>query len=271
MNFLKSIKHIFFLVLTFFLWAQITFAKTELIYPAKSISCSIEKEQIFKSLEKEVQPNIGFLKQKPILVVSESISAQNTCNFSKWSSYDLANAGARFIAKSGNELKTFLNGVTDLPVGVPYSGKMYRYIPSKYTDAKLIIKTVTSDIDNRFRTGLYLSETKAGNIIEVNSYGGTANKTLYEFTDVQVNNLLDLTNPLTIEKLGTTIEDIKLINGSNPYEFTQEIAIWAKSNGYSGVKFSGTQGGSTNYTNFVIFEQSVMNSAINGNINFITW
>lgn len=177
----------------------------------------------------------------------------------------------RFIAKSGTELKTFLNGITDLPTGVPYKGKMYRYIPSQYSDAKLIVQTPTSDVTNRFRTGLYLSETKTGNIIEVNSYGGTANKTLYEFTDFEVSNLLDLTDPTTIQKLGTTIEDMKLTTGVNPYEFTQEVAIWAKNNGYSGVKFLGTQGGTTKYTNFVVFEQQVVNSSVKGSINPISW
>jgi hypothetical protein len=118
-----------------------------------------------------------------------------------------------------------------------------------------------------------LSETKPGNIIEVNSYGGTADKQLYEITDVKVNNLLDLTDANTVETLGTTISDLKLTSAtsSNPYEFTQEVAIWAKNNGYSGIKFYGTQGGVTSYSNFVIFEQSTVDNAIRGSINPISW
>lgn len=184
---------------------------------------------------------------------------------------ELANAGTRFIAKSGAELKIFLDAIVTLPSGVPYSGKMYRYIPSQYSDAKLIVKTPTSDIDNRFRTGLYLSEKKAGNIIEVNSYGGIVNKTLYEFTEVKLSNLLDLTDVKTIEALGTSIEQMKLTGVENSYEYTQEVAIWAKNKGYSGIKFYGTRGGSQSYTNYLIFDQETANLSIKGSINPIPW
>lgn len=58
---------------------------------------------------------------------------------------------------------------------------------------------------------------------------------------------------------------------TNAYEYTQEVALWAKNNGYSGIKFYGAQGGATNYTNFVIFEQSAVNSAIKGSATIIPW
>jgi hypothetical protein len=177
----------------------------------------------------------------------------------------------RFIARSGNELKTYLNGLVNKPLGKSYSGEMFRYIPEQYSDAKLIVQTSTSDATNRFRTGLYLSETKTGNVIEASSYGGTSGKQLYEFTDVQVNNLLDLTDANTVEILGTTFDQMKLTGVAKPYEFTQEVAIWAKNNGYSGVKFYGSQGGNTVYTNFILFEQQTVNSAIKGSINSILW
>ena len=96
---------------------------------------------------------------------------------------------------------------------------MYRYIPEQYSDAKFIVQTSTSDVTNRFRTGLYLSETKSGNIIEVSSYGGTSGKALYEFMDVQVDNLLDLTDPNTIEKLGISFEQMKLTSVQNSYDY----------------------------------------------------
>lgn len=127
------------------------------------------------------------------------------------------------------------------------------------------------DAENRFRKGLYLSETKAGNIIEANSYGGTSGKTLFEITNVEINNILDLTDETVIRQLGTSFEQMKLSGVTNSYEYTQEIAIWAKNKGYSGVKFYGAQGGSTSYTNFAIFEQSTVNSAIKGSANIIPW
>jgi len=114
--------------------------------------------------------------------------------------------------------------------------------------------------------GLYTSETKAGNLLEMN--GNTAGRTLYEM-ELEISGLLDLTDAKVIEHLGTTFDQMKLV-GSNAYEFTQEVAIWAKNNGYSGVKFYGAQS-STNYTNFVIFEQTTVNNSIKGTVNAISW
>ena len=91
MNFLKSINHIFFLVLTFFLWAQTTFAKTELVLPQAQVSFSIEQDQSFSGLEKEVPPNLGFLKEKSKFGISEGVSAQNQHGFSGSFGYNVAN------------------------------------------------------------------------------------------------------------------------------------------------------------------------------------
>jgi hypothetical protein len=182
----------------------------------------------------------------------------------------LANTGSRFIAKSGAELKTHLNSITNKPLGKSYTGKWYRYTGNpNYNPTEIYSGMI--DAENRFRKGLYLSETKSGNIIEANSYGGTSGKTLFEISDVEVYNLLDLTDANTIEVLGTTFEQMKLTGVTNAYEYTQEIAIWAKNNGYSGIKFYGAQGGTSSYTNFVIFEQSSINNSIIGSVNFIPW
>lgn len=119
-----------------------------------------------------------------------------------------------------------------------------------------------------------MSETKSGNLIEAHSHNGTTGKQLYEFTNIEIDNLLDLTDANTIKKLGTTIEQIKLTKNAtvtHPYEYTQEIAIWAKNNGYNGIKFYGTQGNNTLYINYVIFKQSIVDNAVKGNINPIKW
>jgi len=63
---IKKLKYLT-LILISFLGIQTNYAKTELILPIKSISFSIEQNQSFKSLEKELQPNIGFLKEKSTL------------------------------------------------------------------------------------------------------------------------------------------------------------------------------------------------------------
>ena len=202
----------------------------------------------------------------PELAVARNTSV---ARYTKVKATSVAREG-RFIASSGTELKTYLNSITNKPAGVSYQGKMYRNIPSEYFDAKLIVKNQTSDMNNRFTTGLYLSEEKAGSVFEVTHYGRTTNRQLYEFTDVRIDNLLDLTDARTIEVLGTTFEQMKRTIGTQ-YEFTHAIAVWAKNNGYSGIKFLGTRGGSVEYKNFVIFEQSAVNNAVRGSINSINW
>ncbi|MFL0062373.1 hypothetical protein [Tenacibaculum maritimum] len=78
---------------------QGTYAKTELVLPQKEVSFSIQQNQIFKSLEKEPQPNIGFLKEKSKFVISEGVSAQNHCNYTEWNSYKLVNKGDGLIKR----------------------------------------------------------------------------------------------------------------------------------------------------------------------------
>ncbi len=113
----KHLKYFFLLFLIFFFGIQTTYAKTELIYPTKSISFSIEQNQSFKSLEKEVQPNIGFLKEKTKFGLSEGVSAQNTYNFSERVSKDVANAGSEVFESArqfvrNNYSQDFLNQIT---------------------------------------------------------------------------------------------------------------------------------------------------------------
>jgi len=61
MKFLNPIKTILFFLLAFLLGVQTTYAKTELVLPQNQVVFSVEQSQSFKSLEKEVQPNVGFL------------------------------------------------------------------------------------------------------------------------------------------------------------------------------------------------------------------
>ena len=115
MNFLKYIKHLFIFFLTFLLGAQTTYAKTELVLPQNQVSFSIELNQSFKSLEKEVQPNIGFLQEKFRFVMSEGVSAQNNCNFSECFVGYLAEA----VGKSSADYKIFWNTLSDVPKTSP--------------------------------------------------------------------------------------------------------------------------------------------------------
>ena len=177
----------------------------------------------------------------------------------------------RFFAKTGEELKTYLNALSDLPQGITYEGKMYRNIGSAYNDPTYIVRNADSDINNRFITGLYLSEEKSGNVFEAIHYnGGTTGRDLYEFSNVKIDNLLDLSNEQNLEKLGTTLEDMMKIGTDKDYEFTNVIAKWAKEKGYKGVKFKGARGDGTDYINFVIFEESTVSKSLN-NYKKINW
>jgi len=53
-----------------------------------------------------------------------------------------------------------------------------------------------------------------------------------EFTrEVQLNNVLDLTNPSVRTQLGIDYHDI----AGNSYEKTKQIGTWARANGYDGI------------------------------------
>ena len=117
MKLFKHIKFFFFVLLTFLLGVQTTYAKTELVLPQNQLSFSIEKKQSFKSLEKEVPPNLGFLKENFKFVAVQSVSAQNTCNFSEISCEYLAEAGCdltTLLLKSGEDF-TILTNARKLP------------------------------------------------------------------------------------------------------------------------------------------------------------
>ena len=103
------IKTILLFLLTFLLGAQTTYAKTEFVLPQNQVSFSIEQNQSFQFLEKELQPNIGFLKEKTKFVVLQSISAQNTYNFSERVSEYLANAGRNIPTTLATKLGNTLN------------------------------------------------------------------------------------------------------------------------------------------------------------------
>ncbi|MBP1677513.1 MAG: hypothetical protein H6Q20_2072 [Bacteroidetes bacterium] len=168
----------------------------------------------------------------------------------------------RFIAKTGKELEVFLKSIpdADIPKGISYKGKMYRYKETAATYEVTSINPTMDPLKNRYKKGLYTSETTTGNKIEVDAFGGTTGKTQYEF-EVDLENLLDLTDDATIQKLGTSFDQMKLSGVANKYEYTHIIADWAKSKGYSGIKFYGAQG-STDYVNFVVFEQTTVDNSL---------
>ncbi|CAA0158191.1 hypothetical protein NACSLCCMFF_120005 [Tenacibaculum maritimum] len=95
MKILYYIKYLFFLLLIFLLGVQGTYSKTELVLVQKEVSFSIEKDQSFQSLEKELQPNIGFLKEKAMFVTVQYSHTVNSYNLSKGHLCEVAKEGER--------------------------------------------------------------------------------------------------------------------------------------------------------------------------------
>ncbi len=150
MNFLKSINHIFFLVLTFFLWAQTTFAKTELVLPQAQVSFSIEQDQSFSGLEKEVPPNLGFLKEKSKFGLSEGVPAQNTYDFSERVSKDVANAGGDWFSLSSfkNITAKIPGGANKTNIGKTLWNDAYKITPTNGSSAKNVVDDIIANGDN---------------------------------------------------------------------------------------------------------------------------
>ncbi|QFZ53923.1 hypothetical protein FEZ18_03400 [Oceanihabitans sp. IOP_32] len=90
---LQGLKYLLLYLLTFLFGVQTTYSETEFVLSPNQISFSIELTQNFKSLEKELQPNIGFLKEKSKFGKSEGSSVRINCHCTKWISYELVNAG----------------------------------------------------------------------------------------------------------------------------------------------------------------------------------
>ncbi len=182
------------------------------------------------------------------------------------------NAGVRFIAKSGVELKTFLNGITDLPAGVTYKGKMYRSIGNQYNNPlEIHLGAVSSNYrySRPGEGGLYLSKTRSGNVTEISHYGDISTYKTYEYSNVQIDNMLDLTDDVVRQQLGVDFDLLTrsqstgddFVDATFNYGLTHEIGTWAVNKSYKGIIVPGARG-SKNYVNIVIFKQSDVDASL---------
>jgi hypothetical protein len=178
----------------------------------------------------------------------------------------------RFIAKSGTELKTYLDDLVTLPVGKPYNGQFFKsmkkpeFLPAgANTNPKLIDDFATQNLDHRYskigESGYYVSKSDDGNIIEMgfNAGNDVSKYNRYKFENVTIGNMLDLTDDAVRQQLGVTEEMIKKL-GEGKYEYTHVLGTWAKEN-YKGIIYPGAQGG--NYKNIIIFKQVDVDNALN--------
>jgi hypothetical protein len=111
---------------------------------------------------------------------------------------------------------------------------------------------------------MYVSKTLTGNQTElVPHYGAWTDYSTYKYSNVQADNLLDLTDDLIRQQLGTEFGQLTKVLDDKAimYEFTNELAKWARQNGYNGLIVPGARG-AKNYENVVIFEQSYIDQIL---------
>nr|WP_299172748.1 hypothetical protein [uncultured Allomuricauda sp.] len=106
-------KYFICFLLIFLFGIKTTYAKTELVLLQNKVLFSIEKKQSFKSLEKEVQPNIGFLKGKSKFGEFEGSSTRINCDLPKRSIEVLANGVGTYTTK----IKWGIHNVDARPFG----------------------------------------------------------------------------------------------------------------------------------------------------------
>ncbi len=112
---------------------------------------------------------------------------------------------------------------------------------------------------------MYLSKTVTGNQTELSAYGQWTDFSTYKFENVQATNLLDLTDDAVRQQLGTQFDDLVRTLGSKKdnYDITNEIASWARQNGYNGIIAPGARG-AKDYENVILFDQSYINQILQG-------
>jgi len=196
--------------------------------------------------------------------------------------------GSGSSASSSAELKSYLNSINkdDIPAGIIYVGDLYRSLsiisevkfralPKEMTDQNIFSSWGRYDLNGE-ENALYLSKTLSGNQKElVPHYGEWKDYSTYKFEDVQVDNLLDLTNAAVYKKLAvnkdmlTKIVDLPINPTPNQiedaknamYTFTNEVAEWARRKGYNGLIVYGARD-LKDYENVILFDQKYINQIL---------
>ncbi len=179
-------------------------------------------------------------------------------------------AGINFY-KTGAALRAYLNTITNLPKGTNLTTDLYRSLnksaeqtynlkPNEITPHTVYSSWGRYDLDGA-ENALYLSKTLRGNKEEIAAYGAWENYSAYKFPNVDLSNFLDLTDSNVINALRVSREQLIKVdpNGDKSimYEFTNEIAAWARTNGYSGIIAPGARG-TQDYKNIVLFTENAI-------------
>jgi hypothetical protein len=219
--------------------------------------------------------DINYIKEGVIKVGDFQI-VQHLTNKNQFYLKLLSSSQLNFYS-SGAALRSYLNAIpdTDLPVGTVLSEdifrslskiaeKEYKALPDEMTDHTVYSSHGRYDLDQE-ENAMYLSQTIKGNETEITHYGNWLDFNTYRFPDVELTKLLDLTSPEILKKLKTLKEQLLLTDGSNNiiYEFTNELASWARSKSYNGIIAWGARG-AQNYKNVIIFKQDYINNVLKG-------
>ncbi len=185
------------------------------------------------------------------------------------------NLDSKFVAQNVTQLDCHLKNLKTEIAASSYQGSVFRALNKKYivngTEGKpLTIFSGTENLwqryDLRGQKALYFSQTLDGNETEISYYGDWKKSyQVWQFDNIEIDNLLDLTDSSNLEILGLTLEllntglDSKYDRAPENdktynYEFTNSVSTWA-SNKYKGLIVPGARG-SKNYTNIVLFRQS---------------
>ena len=196
-------------------------------------------------------------------------------------SQPLSDPKAPFIAESKRQLQCHLDHLKVKPDPTTFDGTLYRSIniksempPIKANVLKISDHALTQhwgryDVKDRNEGALYFSKTLEGNKTEMLPYGPWQSFNTYEFENITLDNLLDLTNGDIIERLGVTKEDlIASVNSESfdkseiatnqdktyNYEFTNVIGSWARDKKYKGIIAYGARG-QKDYVNVIVFNE----------------
>ncbi len=178
---------------------------------------------------------------------------------------------------SGAALRNYLNAIpaADVPVGVTMNDDIFRSLskyaesefnatPDKMTDHTVYSSWGRYDLDGE-ENAMYLSQTVAGNETEISHYGEWLDYNTYRFSGVELTKLLDLTNENVLSKLKVLKDQLILTSGTNEviYEFTNQLASWARDKGFNGIIAWGARG-SQDYKNIILFYQNYIDNVVRG-------
>lgn len=147
-------------------------------------------------------------------------------------------AGEQTLRLGGDDVITATPAL--MPDGVTFEGSLYRAVRQGSDPTEISQRNVDSfhRYTGEGEGGLYFSSSQYISESEILNNGGSMDgKQMWLFTNSQVSNLLDLTDPAIQKAWGVTLKDLTRTGGSQEwrYEFTQPLGTQAKQMGYRGI------------------------------------